>query len=59
MGGAGYSLLESLTIPNFLSWALMIIGVHLWSQRSWAFSASFILVPAAVIYGAWAFFAFR
>ena len=59
MGGAGYSLLESLTIPNFLSWALMIVGVHVWARRSWAFSVSFILVPAVVIYGAWAFFAFR
>jgi hypothetical protein len=59
MGGPGYSLLESLTIPNFLSWALMIVGVHHWAQRSWAFSASFILAPAIVIYGIWAFFAFR
>jgi hypothetical protein len=59
MSGAGYSLLESLTIPNFLSWALMIVGVRVWSQRSWAFSVLFILVPAVAIYGVWAILAFR
>jgi hypothetical protein len=59
MADAGYTLLESLTIPNLLGWALMIVGVHAWSQRSWAFSASFILVPAVLIYGVWSFFAFR
>jgi hypothetical protein len=59
MSGAGYSLYESLTIPNFLGWALMIIGVRVWAQRSWTFSAAFILAPAVVIYGVWAFFAFR
>jgi hypothetical protein len=58
-GSPGHSLLESLTIPGFLSWVLMIIGVRVWSQRSWAFSAGFILLPAVVIYGIWAFFAFR
>lgn len=59
MGSPGHSLFESLNIPGFLSYALMIIGIHTWSQRSWAFSASFILLPAVVIYGIWAFFAFR
>jgi hypothetical protein len=59
MSGAGYSLFETLTIPNFVGWALMIIGVRVWSQRSWLFSALFILLPAIVIYGVWAFFAFR
>jgi len=59
MGSPGYALFESLSIPSVLSWVLMIIGVHVWSQRSWAFSANFILVPTVVIYGVWAFFAFR
>jgi hypothetical protein len=59
MADAGYSLLESLTIPNLLGWALMVIGVRAWTQRSWAFSALFILVPAVVIYGVWAIIAFR
>lgn len=59
VGGPGYTLLESLTIPAFLSYALMIIGIRVWSQRSWAFSAIFILLPTVGIYGCWAFFAFR
>ena len=59
LGSPGYTLFESLTIPGALSWALMIIGVHTWSRRSWAFSALFILVPVVVIYGIWSAFAFR
>ena len=59
MGSPGYSLLESLSIPAVLSWLLMIIGVRVWSQRSWLFSSIFILVPVVVIYGIWAAFAFR
>jgi hypothetical protein len=59
MGSQGQAFLDSVSIPGFLSWALLIIGVHTWSQRSWGFSASFVLIPIAVIYGIWAFFAFR
>ena len=59
MGSPGYSFLESLSIPGVLSWILMIIGVRVWSQRSWAFSATFILLPVVVLYGIWAAFAFR
>lgn len=58
-GSPGLTLLQTLGIPAFLSWALMIIGVHVWSQRSWLFSAVFVLLPSAVFYGLWAFFAFR
>jgi len=59
MGSPGLGLLESLNIPSIISWILMIIGVRSWSQRSWTFSALFILVPTAAIYAIWAFFAFR
>lgn len=58
-GGQGYNLLASLGIPAFLSWVLAIIGVRTWSQRSWGFSATIVLLPWFVIYGLWAFFAFR
>jgi len=58
-GGPGYALFESLGIPAFLSWVLMIIGVRLWSQRSWVFSATVTLLPWVVIYGLAAFFTFR
>jgi hypothetical protein len=58
VGSPGQGLLDSLNIPGFLSWALMVIGVHTWSQRSWLFSAAFVLVPIVVIYAVWAFVAF-
>lgn len=58
-GSPGKGLLDTLSIPSFLSWALMIVGVKTWSQRSWEFSAAFVLVPLAVIFGVWAFIAFR
>ena len=45
MGSPGHALFESLTIPRLLSWALMIIGVRTWSQRSWNFSAILVLLP--------------
>ncbi len=58
-GSPGHTLLETLGIPAFLSWVLMIIGVHSWSQRSWLFSTIFVLLPSAIFYGIWAFIAFR
>lgn len=59
MGSPGHALFESLTIPGVLSWMLMVIGVRVWSHRSWAFSAMFILLPIVVLYGVWSAFAFR
>ena len=59
IGSPGHGLFESLSIPALLSWALMIIGIRTWSQRSWVFSATVILLPWVIIYGLWAFFAFR
>jgi len=59
VGSPGQSLFESLSIPTFLSFALMIIGVRVWSQRSWLFSATLVVLPWVVIYGLWAYFAFR
>lgn len=58
-GSPGHSLFESLGIPMVLACVLMIIGVRVWSQRSWAFSAIFTLLPTAIIYAVWAFIAFR
>jgi hypothetical protein len=56
--GPGYALISSISIPAILGWALMIIGVRVWSQRSWAFSAAFILVLVAIVYAIWAFISF-
>ena len=41
------------------AWILSIIGVRTFSQRSWSYSAIFALIPVVLIYGIWAFFAFR
>ena len=59
MGAPGQGLLDAINIPSLLSWALMIIGVRTWTQRSWGFSAAFVLVPVVVIFAIWAFIAFR
>jgi hypothetical protein len=53
-GTPWYQLLEMLSIPAFLSWALTLIGVRAWSQRSWAFSATMFLLPSALTFGIWA-----
>lgn len=58
-GSPGQTFFEALTIPGFLSWILMIVGVRAWSQRSWMFSAIFILLPIVLLYGIWGFFAFQ
>ena len=57
--GPGYSFLSSLSIPAFLGWALMIVGVRTWTQRSWAFSAAMTLIYWVIYYGIFAFFSFR
>jgi hypothetical protein len=54
-GAPGYELLEVLSIPFILSWALTLIGVRAWSQRSWAYSATMFLLPSVVTYGIWVF----
>lgn len=59
MGAQGQAFLDSLNIAGILSAVLMVIGVHAWSQRSWLFSSVVALLPTVLIYGIWAFFAFR
>lgn len=52
-GDSGYSLLTSLTILDPWLWMLAIVGLRVWSQRSWLFCTLFILFPWLVIYGVW------
>jgi hypothetical protein len=59
MGAKDQAFFDSLNIPGILSWVLMIIGVHAWSQRSWVFSSVVALLPSVLIYGIWAIFVFR
>jgi hypothetical protein len=55
----GYGLFSTLSLLSLWSWGLAIIGVHSWSNRSWTFSAVFVLLPFVLIYGTWAFFALQ
>jgi hypothetical protein len=58
LGGKGYVLLSSLTILHPWAWWLTVVGVRVWTQRSWLFSTVFALLPSIVVYGVWALIAF-
>jgi hypothetical protein len=58
-GDPGYSLFTSLNIVQLLSLYLAVVGVHVWSRRSWLFSTVFAVLPFVLTYGAWAFFSLR
>lgn len=59
IGQPGQSLLASFDLISVWAMGLSILGVRLWSRRSWLFSTIFALLPALLIYGVWAFFAFK
>ena len=48
-GEPGYTLLSSIGLPELLAIYLSILGVRVWSGRSWTFSAIFTLLPVALI----------
>lgn len=50
-GEPGYTALTSVGLPEFLSAYLAMLGVKVWSGRSWTFSAIFTLLPVALILG--------
>lgn len=58
-GQKGYQFWSTLNLLSAWGWALCVVGVRTWSGKSWAFSAIFVMIPFAVIYGGWAFFALR
>lgn len=58
LGGKGYVLLSSITILHPWVWWLTVVGVRVWTQRSWLFSTVFGLLPPIVVYGVWALIAF-
>jgi len=57
--GGQQTFFDGINIPGMLGWILAIIGVRAWSQRSWLFSAIFVLLPVVVLFGILGFFAFR
>jgi hypothetical protein len=59
MSDAGFGFLSSLTLLHPWVWWLTVVGVRVWSERSWLFSSVFALTPIALVYGGWALWAFR
>lgn len=53
-GEAGYSLFTNINLVHIFTVYLVILGVKLWSGRSWLFSSVFVLLPAILIGGIWA-----
>ncbi|MEO6079714.1 MAG: YIP1 family protein [Steroidobacteraceae bacterium] len=56
-GEPGYTLLASINLFQLLGLLLAALGVRLWSGRSWLFSVVFTVLPWALIFGIWAWFA--
>jgi hypothetical protein len=48
----------SMGILQLWGWALFIIGVKIWSNKTWTFSVVFVMLPIVLVYGIWAYFAF-
>lgn len=59
MQDKGFALWSSLTVLHPWMWWLTVLGVRVWSGRSWLFSSVFALAPIALIYGGWAAWAYK
>jgi len=59
LGAKGQTFLEAVNIPAILSCVLAIIGLRVWTQRSWQYCAIVALVPVALVWGIWALLAYR
>jgi hypothetical protein len=55
----GFQLLSALNLLSLWVWGLLVLGVRTWSNKSWGFSSVFVLLPFVIMYGGWAFFAFK
>jgi hypothetical protein len=58
LGEPGFDLWSNLSLLHPVAWLLTVVGVQVWSRRSWTFSAIFAVLPLLVVYGAWAAFSF-
>jgi Yip1 domain len=59
MAERGFQMLTSINLLHVWSLFLPILGVKVWSGRSWLFSTVFALLPWALFVGIWALFALR
>lgn len=58
-GGPGYSFYSSVDLFTLASLYLSLIGVKVWSGRSWLFASLFVGIPWGLIYGLWAWISLR
>jgi Yip1 domain len=59
MGEPGYQLFTNLNLIQLFTAFLVVLGIKLWSGRSWLFAVVYALLPVAVIAGIWAFVVLR
>jgi hypothetical protein len=59
MGESGYNLFTNINLIQFFTLFLVVLGIKLWSGRSWLFALVYALLPVALIGGVWAFFALK
>jgi hypothetical protein len=55
----GYTLLSYIDLIQIFCMYLSVVGVKVWSGRSWLFSTVFALLPAALVFGIWALISLR
>jgi hypothetical protein len=53
----GSFLMGSITLASFWTWALAVLCVRTWTNKSWLFSATFALLPGVLWYGVGAYLA--
>lgn len=59
LGSSGQTFLDSVNIPAILGCVLAIIGVRVWTQRSWQYSVIVAVIPLLLIWGIFAILSFR
>ena len=59
VGEPGYSLLSGVDLFQLATLYLWLVGVKVWSGRSWLFAGLFVGIPWGLVYGCWALFSFR
>lgn len=58
-GESGFSFLSYLDVFVVATFILSLIGVKVWSGRSWVFAALFVGIPWVLVLGPWAWFSLR
>ncbi len=59
IGEPGFSLFNTLNLTQVATLYLAMVGVKVWSNRSWLFAALFVGVPWVLLYGTWAWISLR